>query len=268
MAQIHPTSLVDPQATLAEDVVVGPWCLIEGQVSIGAGSRLMERVTLKGPLVIGSHNVVYPNCCLGLEPQDRKFDPATQGSGVVIGDHNILREGVTIHRATGPLPTTLGSHNMLMAGSHLAHDCIVGSHCIFANSTLLAGHTTVADHVVMSGHTGSHQFCRIGRMAIVSGNQAVFEDLPPFCSMASFRSVDGLNLVGLRRAGYRRHIGALKSAFDLFFRSHHSRPVAIELIQSQHGDDPLCREFLDFVRQPSRRGITKCRSARLVDTDS
>lgn len=260
MAQIHPSSFVDPQASLAPDVTVGPWCIIEGAVTVGSGTRIMERVTLKGPLTLGSNNVIYPNCCIGLEPQDRKFNPETPGAGVLIGDNNILREAVTIHRATGTQPTTLGHDNMLMANSHLAHDCIVGSNCTFANSTLLAGHTIVEDQVLMSGHTGSHQFCRIGRMAIVSGNQAVFEDLPPFCALVTLRSVDGLNLVGLRRAGYRNHIDNIKRAFDIFFRQQHTRPVALEIIDREYGHDPLCREFADFIRQPSKRGITKCRT--------
>src|SRR5690606_15146162 len=112
-----------------EDVIIGPWCNIQGNVTIGPGCEIMERVTLRGPLVIGSNNKIYPNSCIGLEPQDRKYDPAFAGSGVLIGDDNVLREGVTIHRATGKLPTTLGNNNMLMANAHLAHDCIVGNQC-------------------------------------------------------------------------------------------------------------------------------------------
>lgn len=257
MANVHSSSFVDPQAQLADDVQIGPWCSIVGDVRIGPGCIIMERVSLKGPLTIGAHNVIYPNCCIGLEPQDRKFDPHTPGAGTILGDHNVLREGVTIHRATQSVPTTLGNYNMLMANSHLAHDCIVGNYCTFANSCLLAGHTIVSDQVIMSGHTGSHQFCRIGRMAMVSGNIATFEDIPPFCVMAAPRAITGLNLVGLRRAGLREHINPLKQAFDIFFRQHHTRPVAVAMLEEQLAGDPLCVEFTDFVRQPSRRGITK-----------
>lgn len=262
MPNIHPSSIIDPQAKLADDVTVGPWCIIQGDVSVGQGCVIMERVTLRGPLTIGSNNTIYPNCCIGLEPQDRKYDPKFAGSGVLIGDDNVLREAVTIHRATRDLPTTLGNQNMLMANSHLAHDCIVGNQVTMANSTLLAGHTIVSDQVVMSGHTGSHQFCRIGRLSLVSGNQAVFEDLPPFCTMFLHRSVSELNLVGLRRAGYREHVESLKQAFDIFYRQHHTRPVALQIIDDTLGSDPLCREFADFLRTPSRRGITKYQSGK------
>lgn len=257
MANVHPSSFVDPQAQLADDVQIGPWCSIVGDVRIGPGCIIMERVSLKGPLTIGSSNVIYPNCCIGFEPQDRKFDPSTAGAGTVIGDNNILREAVTIHRATQSTPTTLGSQNMLMANSHLAHDCIVGNGCTLANSCLLAGHTVLGDHIIMSGHTGSHQFCRVGRMAMVSGNIATFEDIPPFCVMAVPRAITGLNLVGLRRAGLRAHIEPLKQAFDIFFKQRHTRPVAVEMLDQQVGHDALCAEFTDFIRQPSRRGITK-----------
>ncbi len=262
MANVHPSSFVDPQAVLADDVQVGPWCIIQGDVRIGPGCVIMERVTLKGPLTLGASNVIYPNCCIGLEPQDRKFDPDTPGAGTRIGDHNILREGVTIHRATQGVPTTLGDHNMIMANGHLAHDCIVGNQNTLANSCLLAGHTILGDQIIMSGHTGSHQFCRIGRMAMVSGNLATFEDIPPFCVMAAQRSITGLNLVGLRRAGCRASIGPLKQAYDIFFLQRHTKPVALRMLDQTLAHDPLCMEFANFIREPSRRGITKALTGR------
>jgi len=261
MAQVHPTAIVSGAAQLADGVEIGPWCVIEGDVTIGENTRLQHRVSLKGPLTLGPSNLVYPNALIGYEPQDRKFDPDTPGAGIVIGEDNILREGVTIHRATGDRPTTVGDHNYLMANSHIAHDCIVGSHCMFANGALLGGHVDLGDRVVLGGNAVVHQFCRVGRLAMISGIRGITRDLPPFCVVYDPRRVGSLNLVGLRRAGYRKHIDPLNRAFKILYRQNHTMPVALERIRSEVGDDPLVREFTDFVAS-SERGITLYSSSR------
>lgn len=255
MPEVHPTAIIDDRAELADDVVVGPQCVIEGRVRLGPGCRLLHRVSLRGPMEIGETNVFYPNACIGFPPQDLKFDPQIEGPGVKIGNANVFREGATIHRATGDRPTTLGSHNYFMANSHAGHDTVVGDHVMLANGVLLAGHVEVADGAILGGNCAIHQFSRIGRLAMISGLVAIVLDVPPFCTAYNMRSVESLNMVGLRRAGYRRHIPNLKRAFDLLFREERTRPTAVAKIEAELSDDPLCREFVEFVKT-TRRGIT------------
>lgn len=254
MAQVHPTAIVDEAADLAADAVVGPWCTIEGAVTIGAGTRLLERVSIRGPVTIGEGNVLYPGACIGFAPQDRKFAPDEDGAGVVIGDRNILREGVTIHRATGAQPTRTGDDNYMMVNSHLGHDTVIGSGITMGNGTLLAGHVTVDDGVIFGGNAAVHQFCRVGRMAMISGLEGVTQDVTPFCVVYARQLISSLNLVGLRRAGLRDHIKPLRRAFDLLLRSRLPRPAAVQRIREELGDDPLCVEFADFA-DASKRGV-------------
>ena len=172
MARIHPTAVVLGEVTLAPDVEVGPFCVIEGcpgPVSIGSGTRLMHRASVQGPCSIGERNTVYPGVTLGFPPQDLGFNPAEPGPGLVIGDDNVFREGVTIHRGKTQTATRIGNRNYFMVNSHAGHDCIIGDHNIFANGTLLAGHVEVADRVITGGNATVHQFCRVGRGAFVGG---------------------------------------------------------------------------------------------------
>lgn len=256
MAQVHPTAIVDDRVHLGKDVIVGAQCILEGRVTVGDGTRLLPRVIIRGTVNVGQRNIIYPNACIGYAPQDLKFDPANEGAGVLIGSDNIIREGVTIHRATGDHPTTLGDHNYLMCNSHMAHDTAVGHYCMFANGALLAGHVRVFDRAILGGNAAIHQFARVGRLAMVSGGVAMAQDTPPFCIAHYLKRVGSLNLVGLRRAGLREHIKPLQRAFDLLYRQHHLPARAAELILEELGDDPLCREFAEFVTS-SKRGVSK-----------
>ena len=261
MAKIHPTSIIDPRAQLAADVELGPSCVIEGAVTIGSGTRLIGHVYLVGPLTIGEHNIFYPHACIGFEPQHRQFDPASPSGGVAIGNRNVFREGCTIHRATGSQPTTVGDDNYLMCNSHVGHDAVVANQCTLANGALLAGHVVVEDKVMLGGNAALHQFCRLGRLCMLSGVIAIVQDIPPFCTAYEIRQVESLNIVGLRRAGYRDHIPALQEAFRILYLSRHTRTRAVELIEQQLGHDPLCAELARFVRG-SKRGITGYREER------
>lgn len=256
VSKIHPTAIIDPRAQLASDVEIGPGCILEGAVTLGPGTRLVSYVVLKGPLTLGRNNVIYPFVCIGTEPQDRKFDPGNDGAGTLIGDDNVFRESVTIHRATGAKPTTIGNRNYFMANSHVAHDCLLGSHITLANGSLLAGHVLLQDSVTMSGNCLVHQFCRIGRLAMFSGGRAIAQDVPPFCMVYNNRSVSGLNLVGLRRANLRDHIEPLQRAFEIFYHRGLPNLKAAETIEAQLGDNPLCLEFARFILGGTRRGIT------------
>ncbi len=256
MPTIHPTAFVDPKADLADDVSVGPYCIIEGRVTIGPGCRLVSHACLKGPLTLGQDNAVYPFACIGFDPQDRKYGHDFEGVGTVIGDRNILRESVTVHRATGEHPTTLGHDNYLMANAHVAHDCKIGNECIFANSAVIAGHVQVADKVILAGGAGVQQFCRVGRLSMLSGNEGITKDLPPFCIVHHTKRVGSLNVIGLRRNGYRENIKPLQQAFDLLYKSGLTTPKAAEQIEHNLSDDPLCAELAQFLRTADR-GVTQ-----------
>lgn len=255
MPQVHSTSIVGPRVDLADDVVIGPWCVLEGRIRVGPGTRLVHRVSLQGPLQLGAGNVFYPGAAVGFAPQDRKFDPDHEGAGIVIGDRNIFREGFTAHRATGDTPTTLGSAGYYMANSHVAHDCAVGDEVMFANGAVIGGHVHLGDGVILGGNSGIHQFCRIGRMTMIAGTTGSTRDVPPFCVVYHTTCrVGSLNLVGLRRAGLRDHVRPLTRAFNLYFRRGLSSDRALDQIDQAVGDDPLVAEFSAFIRQ-ARRGI-------------
>ena len=257
--RIHATAIVDPQAELARDVSIGPACVIQGAVSIAAGTRLLGHVYLQGPLTIGTGNVLYPFTCVGFAPQDRKFDAKVAGAGTVLGDQNVLREGVTIHRATGDQVTRIGDRNFFMANSHVGHDTVVGHDCTLANGVLVAGHCVIQDQVIFGGNAGVHQFCRIGRLAMVSGMASLSQDVPPFCVVYKSSQIKSLNIVGLRRAGYREHIKPLQRAFSLLYKERLANTHVAEAIERELGHDELCLEFARFIRG-SRRGITEQKS--------
>ncbi|MEZ6189819.1 MAG: acyl-ACP--UDP-N-acetylglucosamine O-acyltransferase [Phycisphaerales bacterium] len=256
MPTIHPTAFVDTRAQLADDVFVGPYSIIEGRVTLGPGCRLVSHVCLKGPLTMGENNQIYPFACIGYDPQDRSFKPDDEGPGTVIGDRNIFRESATIHRATKVKPTTIGSGNYFMANSHVAHDCTVGNDCMFANSAVIAGHVQVADKVILAGGAGVQQFCRMGRLSMLSGNEGITKDLPPFCIVHHTKRVGSLNVIGLRRNGYRDNIKNLQQAFDLLYKSGLTTRGAADRIEKELGDDPLCTEFADFIRA-AEHGVTQ-----------
>jgi UDP-N-acetylglucosamine acyltransferase len=255
MGHIHPTAAVDSSVELASDVAVGPHCVIRGTVSIADGTELVHNVYVDGPATIGRGNVLFPNVCIGFPPQDRKFPRGTRGPGVLIGDENVFREGTTVNGSTMDRPTTLGNRNFLMANSHVGHDCIVGSDITLANGALLGGHVQIGDSTFLGGNSAVHQFCRIGRLVMVGGGAIVTQDMPPFCVARFTKSLDMLNLVGLRRAGLGTHIPALKRAFEIMYLSRLSRPTAIRRIVEELAEDALCIEFAEFCRS-STRGLT------------
>ena len=196
---IHPLAQVHPSARLAPDVEVGPFAIIEAGATVGAGCRIAAHAIVKTGVELGSGVRVDHFAVVGGEPQDLSFDP-TLFSGVVIGDRTVIREHVTIHRATkAGERTVIGADGLLMAGSHVAHDCMLGDHVILANGCMLGGHVHVGDRAFVSGGVAVHQFCRIGGGALISGNAVITEDVPPNALAHGRNLVAGLNLVGLRR---------------------------------------------------------------------
>lgn len=261
-ARVHETALVAPEADLGEGVEIGPQVIIEGPVTLGAGCIIRPRAHLIGPLTMGCHNKVFTGAVLGEEPQHMKY--AGEATSVEIGDHNVIRENVTIHRGTTQAwVTRLGNHNFLMAGSHIAHDCTIGSHCILANGALVGGHCTVADNVYLSGNSALHQWVRVGRLALLSGLSASTMDVPPFIIQQRINAVVGVNVVGMRRAGIPgAHIDAVRQAFHVIYREGLVLPHALARVEMQLGHVPEVAEMVAFIRASSRGiNLNTCRDA-------
>jgi UDP-N-acetylglucosamine acyltransferase len=253
-ARIHPTAIIDPEADLGEDVQVGPYVVIEGHVTVGAGCVLKAGAHLIGPLTLGEHNQVYSYAVLGEQPQHFKY--AGEPTSLHIGDHNIFREHVTVHRATTQSwVTRIGSHNFLMANSHVAHDCRIGSHCIIANGALVAGHCVLEDGVCLSGNVAVHQFVRIGRLALMSGLSATGMDVPPFMIHQRINTVCGVNVIGMRRAGIcNGSIDAIRKGFHLIYRSDMLLSHSLERLEGDLGHIPEVAELLAFIRASKTKG--------------
>ena len=247
---IHPTSIVDAKAELGEGVEVGPFCIIEAGTHIGAGSTLESNVVIKRGTSIGTNCRLMPNIILGGEPQDMKFKG--EESFVKIGNNNILREMVTIHRATGEGESTLiGDDNLLMAYVHFGHNCVVGNGNMISNSTGVSGHVTIEDKCVVGGFVGIHQFVHIGKMAIVGGLSKVVQDVPPFC-MADGRpaKIHGLNVRGLRRNGVEQEQrNQIAKAFKLLYRSELNTSQALERIREEVPDSETLEYLISFIER-------------------
>ncbi len=226
--------------------------VIEGRVNLGNHCVIRPHATLIGPLDMGEGNMVFGGAVLGEVPQHLKFNG--EETRVVIGDHNVFREHVTVHRGTtGRYETRIGSNNFLMASSHVAHDCLVGNHCILANSALLAGHCVLEDHVYMSGNSAVHQFCRMGRLSLLSGCSASTKDVPPFTIQQHINHVCGVNVVGMRRAGIpAAGIDAVRRAYQLIHRSEKPLPTSLLQLEAELGDVDVVVELITFIRDSSR----------------
>lgn len=258
MPRIHPTAIVDSYAQLADDVEVGPGCVIDGPASLGPGTRLIGHVYLHGRVTLGHDNLLYPFVCIGFDPQDRKFEGAT--AGVHIGHRNIFRESATVHCSTNPnRPTTIGDDNYVMNNAHVGHDSTVANRCTLVAGSLIGGHGHLHDEVYLGGNAALHQFCRMGRLSLLGGVSAVSKDLPPFCIASGITTVVGVNVVGLRRSGTPRlAIDAVKAAIDTLYLSGHTTPVAADLIEQQAAQNSpgvdLLRELVEFIRT-SEKGL-------------
>jgi UDP-N-acetylglucosamine acyltransferase len=254
MTRIHPSAVVDPQAELAGDVEVGPLAVIDGPVRIAAGTRVLAQAHLCGHTEIGPHCVIHPFAAIGGLPQDVAH--TGERSFVRVGARTVIREGVTIHRGTTPESVTaVGSDCMLMANSHVAHNCRVGDHVVLVNGVLLAGHVQVGDHAVLGGSCGVHQFCRIGEFTMIGGLTAITQDAAPFMSYINRSECIGVNRVGLRRNGFSRAaITELAELHHELFRSRRSLRSAAEECATRVKTD-AGKRLLEFVRADSRRGI-------------
>lgn len=257
MTQIHPTAIVDPAAEIGDGVSIGPYSVIGPDVKLGAGCVLLSHVVVDGRTEIGPNSRIYPFASIGHQPQDMKYHG--EPSRLTIGANNILREHVTINPGTegGGMLTSIGNNCLMMVGAHVAHDCIVGNHVIMANNATLAGHVTLEDYVIIGGLSAVHQFCRIGRHAMVGGMSGVENDVIPYGSVMGDRArLSGLNIVGLKRRGFSRSdLTALRKAYRLMFAEEGTMAERIDDMFDTYSDHEAVMEIVDFIRTDSSRAI-------------
>lgn len=252
--RIHGTAVIDPLAQLADDVEVGPYTVIGPHVEIGPASRIGPHVVIAAHTTIGARNRIYQFSSIGEAPQDKKF--AGEETRLEIGDDNTIREFCTLNRGTAQDAgvTRIGSHNWIMAYVHVAHDCQIGNHTIFANNAQLAGHVHVGDHAILGGFTVVHQFCRIGAHSITAMGTILLQDLPPYVTASGNSATPhGINSEGLRRRGYTADaISAIKKAYKTLYKSGLSFESARSQIATEAAGRSELKVLADFLATPGR----------------
>jgi UDP-N-acetylglucosamine acyltransferase len=255
---IHATAIVHPNAQIGDQVSIGPYAVIGEHVKIGDGTWIGPHSVIEGWTTIGRENKIYQFASVGAEPQDLKFHG--EQTTLTLGDRNLVREFVTIHRGTedGGGKTVIGSDSLFMAYSHVAHDCQIGNHVILANAATLAGHVEIDDFAILGGLTAVHQFVRVGSHVMVSGGSMVAQDVPPFTIAQGDRAKTiGINSVGLKRRGFTDEaIRAIKNAYRLMYRSEMKQEEALAQIAAEYGSVPEVIAFADFIRA-SKRGMAR-----------
>ena len=253
---IHATAIVDPAASIADDVEIGAYSVIGADVEIGSGTVIGPHVVIMGPTKIGRDNRIFQFASVGEMPQDKKYQGEV--SMLELGDGNVIREYVTLNRGTraGNGKTVIGSNNLFMASSHVAHDCIVGNHTIFANAASVSGHVEVGDYAILGGFTSVHQFTHIGSRAFCGLGSVITQDVPPYSTAAGNRArVVGINKEGLKRHGFSAElIRALHKSFRELLKSKGSKQDAFENLRPLCDKHPEVLEFVNFVKN-SKRGI-------------
>jgi len=255
-AHIHPTSIIEAGAVLADGVEVGPFCTVGPNVSLAEGVRLISHVSIAGHTTIGSGTVIYPFAALGHPPQDKKFrDEPTR---LIVGSNNQIREHVTMHlgTVTGRGETVVGSGGYFMAGAHVGHDCIVGDNVVFANNATLGGMVVVEDGVIMGGLSAVHQLGRVGRFAFIGGGAPVTGDVIPFGMVDNHGGLHGLNLVGLKRRGVARDtINRLRGAYRRLFEGDGVFDERVEALAAEPDLAPEIRLIIDFIEAGQKRPL-------------
>ena len=257
MSLIHPTAVIDPQASLASTVSVGPYCVVGADVVLDDHVQLISHVSIGGKTHVGRGTVIYPFASLGHVPQDLKYQG--EDSVLHIGSDNVIREHVTMNPGTagGGMITKVGSQSLFMVGCHIAHDCYVGDHAIIANNATLGGHVVVGDHVLVGGLAAIHQFVRIGDYAVIGGALGVERDVIPFGAVTGQRgALNGLNWVGLRRQGFALDdIQALRQVYHQLFGSQKVGEIQERLasIPEALGKKPCVQRLLEFLQGPTKR---------------
>lgn len=257
-AQIHPSAVVEDGAVIGANVKIGPFCYVDSKVEIGEGTELTSHVVVKGPTLIGKENKIYQFASIGEECQDLKY--AGEDTRLEIGDRNMIRESVTMHRGTiqdGGL-TKVGSDNLFMINAHVAHDCFIGDKCIFANNATLAGHVKVGNHAIIGGMSAIHQFCEIGEHCMLGGGSIVVKDVPPYVmAQGNHCAPFGINIEGLKRRGFDKPaLHAIRRAYKEIYRLGKTLDEAKQAVAEIAKDHPEVQAYVDFFDR-SKRGIIR-----------
>jgi UDP-N-acetylglucosamine acyltransferase len=256
---IHSTAIISESAIINDDVIVGPYAIIGDNVEIRRGTEIGPHVVIRGPTMIGENNRIYQFSSIGDDPQDKKYTGEAE-SGLFIGNNNIIREYCSINRGTskGGGRTVIGDNNWIMAYVHIAHDCIVGDHTVFANNATLAGHVTVENHATLGGFTGVHQFCRIGSHSFSAISSVITKDVPPYIMVAGNTAKPyGLNREGLRRSGLGGNvIVQLRKAYNILYREGRMFEQALAELDHQAKSCSEVMYFLKFLKE-TKRGIVR-----------
>lgn len=266
MPDIHATAIVDPEAEIADDVAIGPYCIVGPDVVLGKGVRLRAHVVVEGRTRIGDGTEIYPFASIGLPPQDLKYKG--EPSVLQIGARNVIREYVTMNPGTegGGMLTKVGDGCLFMVSAHVAHDCQVGDGVIMANNATLAGHVSVGDYAIIGGLAAVHQFVRIGHHAMIGGMSGVEQDVIPFGSVMGERAaLSGLNLIGLKRRGFpKEEIHALRAAYKTLFGAEGDAGTLaerVEAVAARYPDAAGVGDLIRFIRGDTGRGVTQPRAA-------
>ncbi|MGP8154619.1 MAG: acyl-ACP--UDP-N-acetylglucosamine O-acyltransferase [Smithella sp.] len=256
--KIHPTAIISPNAHLEEGVEIGPYSIIGSDVKIGKNTVIGPHTVIDDYAHIGEGNRIFQFCSIGAPPQDLKF--SGEKTRVVIGNFNIIREFVTIHRSTTADigVTIIGNNNLIMAYAHVAHNCKLGNNVIMSNAATLAGHINIEDYAIISGLTGIHQFCRIGEHCMIGGASAVVKDVPPYTiAQGNHAKLFGLNVIGLKRRNFsEKTIKAISDAYRIIFRSKLLLEDAIKKVEAEVEDLPEVNHFVKFIKD-SERGVCR-----------
>ena len=261
MPSIHPSAVVEPGAELADDVEIGPFCLVGPKVRIGAGTRLLSHVVVTGDSQIGERNTLFPFSSLGHQPQDLKYKG--EPSRLEIGNDNVFREQVTVNPGTegGGLLTRIGDHCLFMVGSHVAHDCQIDDHVILVNNATLAGHVSVGEFAILGGLSAVHQFARVGPHAMIGGMSGVEADVIPYGLVTGNRArLQGLNIVGLKRRGFsRQDIHDMRTAYRLLFAEEGTMVERLDDVERLFADKGPIADIVAFIRSASSRSLVQPR---------
>jgi UDP-N-acetylglucosamine acyltransferase len=259
MSEIHPRAMVATTARLGRDVRIGAFAVVGEEVELGDGCILHSHAAVRGPAKLGRQNVFHPFCSVGGDPQDLTY--AGERTELVVGDANVFHEFVTVNRGTakGGAVTRIGSHNLFMAYSHIAHDCVIGDYTVFVNGATLAGHVSVEDWAVVGAFCPVHQFCRIGKHSYIAANTVITQDVPPFSKIVAPRETKcyGVNSIGLERRGFsKERIQAIEKAFRLLLRSKLNTTQAVAKMKAELNGSVDVEELIRFI-ETAERGLTK-----------
>lgn len=263
MAQVHPTAIIAPGAQLADDVIVGPYCIVGEHVALAAGVDLKSHVVIDGRTTIGERTRIFPFASIGFETQDLKYKGEL--SSLEIGHDNTIREHVTINPGTegGGMVTRVGNHCLLMVGAHVAHDCQIGDHVILVNNGTLGGHVVMEDYAILGGLSAVHQFCRIGRHAMIGGMSGVERDVIPYgLAMGDRARLTGINIIGMQRRGFSRDdIQSLRNAYNGLFADEGTLSERVDEVARRFAGIGPVDDLIAFIRADSSRAICQPKGA-------